>query len=63
MTTLLQVDGLRAGYGEVRVLHGLSLTVDAGEVGLLDRTEWCREDNHAHGGDRTDRRGWRHGSV
>jgi len=33
MTThLLEVEGLTAGYGPVRVLHGLGLHVDAGEV-------------------------------
>ena len=30
--TLLEVEGLSAGYGPVKVLHGIGLTVDAGEV-------------------------------
>src|SRR3954447_16848955 len=30
--TLLEVRDLRAGYGPVKVLHGLDLTVDEGEV-------------------------------
>ncbi len=30
--TLLKVEGLRSGYGEVQVLQGLDLTVDAGEI-------------------------------
>jgi branched-chain amino acid transport system ATP-binding protein len=32
MTDLLQVEGLHAGYGPVEVLHGIDLTVTAGEV-------------------------------
>jgi branched-chain amino acid transport system ATP-binding protein len=32
MTALLEVNGLRAGYGRVRVLHGLDLTVAQGEI-------------------------------
>jgi branched-chain amino acid transport system ATP-binding protein len=32
VTDLLQVEGLHAGYGPVEVLHGLDLTVAAGEV-------------------------------
>jgi branched-chain amino acid transport system ATP-binding protein len=33
--SLLEVTGLRAGYGAVRVLHGLDFTVDAGEVVVI----------------------------
>jgi branched-chain amino acid transport system ATP-binding protein len=33
--SLLEVTDLRAGYGETRVLEGVSLTVDAGEVVTL----------------------------
>jgi branched-chain amino acid transport system ATP-binding protein len=32
---LLAVDGLRAGYGEVEVLRGVSLAIDAGEIVAL----------------------------
>lgn len=32
MTALLEVDGLRAGYGSVEVLHGVSLSVREGEI-------------------------------
>ena len=32
MTDILAVSGLRAGYGPVEVLHGIDLTVGAGEV-------------------------------
>ena len=32
---LLQVQGLEAGYGKIRVLHGVDLTVRAGEVVTL----------------------------
>ncbi len=32
---LLDVDGLHAGYGKVRVLHGVDLTIDAGEIVAL----------------------------
>ena len=33
--TLLEVTGLRAGYGAVKVLHGLDFTVDEGEVVVI----------------------------
>ncbi len=32
MTTVLQATGVVAGYGEVEILHGLSLAVEEGEV-------------------------------
>ena len=32
MAALLEVEGLESGYGPVRVLHGISITVDPGEV-------------------------------
>ncbi len=32
MSALLKVSGLRAGYGRVPVLHGIDLTVNAGEI-------------------------------
>jgi branched-chain amino acid transport system ATP-binding protein len=35
MTALLELSGLRAGYGEQEVVHDLSLTVDAGEIVVL----------------------------
>ena len=35
MTALLEVRGLRAGYGAVRVLHGIDVTVDEGEVVVI----------------------------
>lgn len=35
MTTLLEVEGLRAGYGDIRVLHGLSFTIEEGGVTTL----------------------------
>ena len=35
MTPLLEVAGLRAGYGNVEVVHGIDLRVDAGEVVAL----------------------------
>ena len=35
MTPLLEVAGLRAGYGNVEVVHGIDLHVDAGEVVAL----------------------------
>jgi len=35
MTALLQVRGLRAGYGAIRVLHGLDFEVDEGEIVAL----------------------------
>ncbi len=38
MTPLLQARGLSAGYGESRVLHGIDLTLHAGEaIGLMGR--------------------------
>jgi branched-chain amino acid transport system ATP-binding protein len=33
--SLLQVDGLQAGYGQAEVLHGISLAVDPGEVVVI----------------------------
>jgi branched-chain amino acid transport system ATP-binding protein len=33
--TLLQTSGLSAGYGKIRVLHGVDLTVGAGEIVAL----------------------------
>ena len=33
--TLLQVEGLTAGYGQVRVLHGVDLSVQEGEVAVV----------------------------
>ncbi|MGN6580133.1 MAG: ABC transporter ATP-binding protein [Bordetella sp.] len=35
MTRLLEVEGLRAGYGRVEVLRGIDLTVDEGEIVVL----------------------------
>jgi len=35
VTALLEVRGLRAGYGAVRVLHGIDVTVDEGEVVVI----------------------------
>jgi branched-chain amino acid transport system ATP-binding protein len=36
MTPLLEIDGLRAGYGNSEILHGLSLEIEQGEaVGVL----------------------------
>jgi ABC-type branched-subunit amino acid transport system ATPase component len=35
MTTVLEVSGLRAGYGNVEVVHGIDLRVEAGEVVAL----------------------------
>jgi branched-chain amino acid transport system ATP-binding protein len=35
MSALLEVDGLRAAYGPVQVLHGIDLTVAEGEVVVL----------------------------
>ena len=35
MTALLEVSGLRGGYGRVPVLHGVDLAVDAGEIVAL----------------------------
>jgi branched-chain amino acid transport system ATP-binding protein len=35
MTALLEVEGLTAGYGPVRVLHGVDLAVGAGQVVAL----------------------------
>jgi branched-chain amino acid transport system ATP-binding protein len=35
MTDLLAVEGLRAGYGPVEVLHGLDFTVGAGEIVVI----------------------------
>ncbi len=32
MTTILEVDGLTAGYGDLPVLRGVSLTVEEGEI-------------------------------
>lgn len=32
MTSLLEINDLHAGYGPVRVLHGISMTVNEGEV-------------------------------
>jgi branched-chain amino acid transport system ATP-binding protein len=34
-TTLLRVDDLHAGYGPIEVLHGLSLSVEAGEIVVI----------------------------
>ena len=35
MTALLELAGVTGGYGPVRVLHGLDLTVDEGEVAVV----------------------------
>ncbi|HEX8663346.1 MAG TPA: ABC transporter ATP-binding protein [Beijerinckiaceae bacterium] len=35
MTALLEVRGLRAGYGDIRVLHGLDFAIAEGEVTTL----------------------------
>src|SRR5690242_1590002 len=35
MTALLEVGELRAGYGAVRVLHGLDFSVEQGEVVVI----------------------------
>ena len=35
MTDLLNVHGLRAGYGPVEVLHGLDFTVGNGEIVVI----------------------------
>jgi branched-chain amino acid transport system ATP-binding protein len=35
MTPLLEVTGLKAGYGQAEVLHGISLSVDPGEVVVI----------------------------
>ena len=32
---LLKIDGLHAGYGEVRVLRGIDLEVSAGEIACI----------------------------
>jgi branched-chain amino acid transport system ATP-binding protein len=38
MTDLLQLDGLKAGYGEARVLSGISLSLKDGQsLALLGR--------------------------
>lgn len=33
--SLLRVEDLHAGYGQAEVLHGISLTVEAGEVVVI----------------------------
>lgn len=33
--TLLEVEGLTGGYGPVRVLHGIDLAIDEGEIGVI----------------------------
>src|SRR5436853_5161153 len=35
MSTLLQVRGLHAGYGSIRVLHGIDFDVEDGEIVAL----------------------------
>ena len=35
MSSLLELDGVRAGYGQTRVLHGVSMTVGEGDVVAL----------------------------
>jgi len=35
VSALLEVEGLHAGYGAVRVLHGLDFTVDEGEIVVI----------------------------
>ena len=35
MTPLLELSGVTGGYGPVRVLHGIDLTVDEGEVAVV----------------------------
>ena len=35
MSALLELDGVRAGYGQTRVLHGVSMTVGDGDVVAL----------------------------
>ena len=35
VTPILQVEGLRAGYGPVEVLHGIDFTVGDGEIVVM----------------------------
>jgi len=35
LSALLELDGVRAGYGQTRVLHGVSMSVDDGDVVAL----------------------------
>lgn len=48
MTPILELRGIRGGYGTIDVLHGVNLTVEAGQVHVA-RTKWCRQDNNAWG--------------
>src|SRR2546425_2900826 len=35
ITLLLQAENLRSGYGEMEILHGVSMTLDQGEMVVL----------------------------
>jgi branched-chain amino acid transport system ATP-binding protein len=35
MTAVLEVESLKAGYGQIQVLHGLDFTVDEGEIVVI----------------------------
>src|SRR5213078_893651 len=35
MTPMLEVRGLRSGYGAVRVLHGLDFAIEAGHIAVI----------------------------
>src|ERR1051326_6208205 len=35
MSALLELDGVRAGYGQTRVLHGVSMNVGEGDIVAL----------------------------
>ena len=35
MTALLELDGVTARYGQVQALHGVSLTVDDGQIAAV----------------------------
>ena len=58
---MLEIDQLHTGYGDKRVLHGVSLSVGNGEVVTLLGRNGAGKNDDAEGGDAlVARHGWRH---
>ena len=46
MDAVLQIEKLESGYGEVQVLWGISLQVQAGQADHSHRRQWRGQDHH-----------------